>query len=1542
MSNKIQITVNNSSSSRASVVASKPSETASIIKATSTKAEYYANIASGYADDAKASAEEAQSILEETKEAVANVGEEINKYKDNAISEMESKKTSSVSEIAETETRIKTSISESGESVNASIDLNRENSLTAIVSSKNDALDEITKQTTSALNEVDTASNKAKADITDLKASSIEAIDSEANSKLAEMNETVNLAKDWAIKTDNTVDGEEYSSKYYANLSKSYSDASKASARWGRIVGKLLDQTDLKNALNSKGDSLLYEDGLLYLTCNGEKISEGIKVASTGGGGGGATFTLTTESADELFFAHGESASITYTYTSSDNESATVQYIVNNETKDTAKIAHNGEVTYDLASILDEGYNYVQIKVTDVYGLSKSLLLTVNTISLSIASNFDSSVAYTSDINFRYTPYGEVDKTIHFLIDGIEETENVSSSGRQLSKTLSFAHGVHTLKVWSEATVSGVSVKSNILSYEIMYVSGNGVLIASEYTPKTYLQGETISIPYSVYSPNSLTCDIEFYINGTLVSQLNVDRTRQVWSKAISEVGDAEIKIVAGDASRIFTVTIEKVDVNVDAVTENLELYLSANGRDNNSLDRSIWEYNGIFCNLEGFNFVNNGWINNTLKVSGGARVDIPVQIFKNDFRTNGKTIEIEFSTSNILDYDAVVVDCMNDRGFRITAQQAILKSEQSEVQVKFKEDEKVRVSFVIENRASNRLIYTYLNGIISGLAQYPEDDDFHQTVPLNISIGSDLCDVNIHTIRVYNTYLTEYDILNNFIADTADVQEKLNLFNRNNVYDSYGNIVYNKLLSQIPIMTITGDLPSAKGDKKTVSIKYEDASDPDRNFNMSGITIDVQGTSSQYYPKKNYKISKLPTAYKLRKDSIPEKVFTLKADYMESSHAYNTGLAKFVNDLYTTKTPPQLTSSKIRTTVDGFPIAMFYKKNSNSTATYFGVYNFNNDKSSNSTFGFSEGCESWEFSNNTSPRCLFQSDDFSNKDDVLTDFEARYPKDYTDTTNLEKLVKWIVSCDSTKATNDSFEPVEINGEVYSADTSEYRIAKFKYELPIYFNQDFVLTYYIVSEFFGMVDSRAKNMFLNLYNTGIWYPVFYDLDTIIGLNNEGVNNFNFNIEYHDSIGTENVYNGEKSVLWNMVERAFPNEIKDLYNSYRNSKALSYESVMQYLDDSQIAKICEAQYNADADFKYISPLLEENIATYLYTAQGSRIDHIKWWLFNRFHYLDSKYIASDYKSNYLTLRLYTPDTWKEVEPNASITVTPYIDQYVRIKYGAYDVGTRATHNNEVKIVPPDIVFNDTETILYGADKITSIGDLSPLYAGTIDVSKATKLSELKIGAGGEYKNTNLKNLALGNNTLLTKLDIRNCPSLTGALDISGCTNLKEIYATGTSLTSVKFANAGTIKKLLLPDTITNLTIRNQQSIEEFSCGQAMTTLVIENCNLDAKSIYESCKPTKVRLTGIDWTLEDFTLLDEIYGLLGIDENGYNTEHGVLAGVIRMTEAKQSVIQEYKKKFVGLEFIVGNYIAEDYIRTVGGYVITTSKGEALLYC
>ena len=44
-----------------------------------------------------------------------------------------------------------------------------------------------------------------------------------------------------------------------------------------------------------------------------------------------------------------------------------------------------------------------------------------------------------------------------------------------------------------------------------------------------------------------------------------------------------------------------------------------------------------------------------------------------------------------------------------------------------------------------------------------------------------------------------------------------------------------------------------------------------------------------------------------------------------------------------------------IRTCVDGFPIAMFYRTSASSNYTFMGKYNFNNDKSSEEIFGFTD-----------------------------------------------------------------------------------------------------------------------------------------------------------------------------------------------------------------------------------------------------------------------------------------------------------------------------------------------------------------------------------------------------------------------------------------------------------------------------------------------------------------------------------------------------------------------------------------------------------
>ena len=132
------------------------------------------------------------------------------------------------------------------------------------------------------------------------------------------------------------------------------------------------------------------------------------------------------------------------------------------------------------------------------------------------------------------------------------------------------------------------------------------------------------------------------------------------------------------------------------------------------------------------------------------------------------------------------------------------------------------------------------------------------------------------------------------------------------------------------------------------------------------------------------------------------------------------------------------------------------------------------------------------------------------------------------------------------------------------------------------------------------------------------------------------------------------------------------------------------------------------------------------------------------------------MASDYKNNYATMRLYTPSEWIGVEPNATFEITPFANQYATVKFGSYVVSDRAKANESISIVPPDIQFNDTETIIYGANRIASLGDLSNKYAGTVDMSKATQLTELIIGSGVEgYKNENLHNVSVGNNKLLRK-------------------------------------------------------------------------------------------------------------------------------------------------------------------------------------------
>ena len=1274
-----------------------------------------------------------------------------------------------------------------------------------------------------------------------------------------------------------------------------------------------LKETDnaMKLVLEGKIDGAYVEQGYLYMTSNGSVVVGPLGPfsgsGSGGSGGNNASLSVTNTSGWlSKSIASEAPCEIKVTWSSTEEGlptgNGTMRITVNGIVKAILDIAQ-GEVTVDVSKYLSVGSNVVKVTISDVYDNNRTINYSITSISLSISSSFDSSVPYTGAILFPFVPVGNVMKTVHFELDGREiGTLRTSVSGRQQSFTITQqSHGAHKFKCYFDCEINGEVITSNVLNYEIICLEelNNQRIIASNFDVSEIKQYTTVYINWTVYDPLEMTVPVSLIANGNVVSSQTVDRAQQTWAYRADSIGELVLKIESGNVSKTFTLNVLKSDINVEAETEALSLHLSSYGRSNNEENPGTWEYGNITSKFTNFNFTSDGWQTDddgitVLRVTGDARLEIPYKIFQNDFRATGKTIELKFATRDVRNYDAEIISCYaNGRGLRVTAQQVIMESEQSRVSYQFKDDELVRVTFVVEKRSEHKLVYLYINGICSQVIQYPDNDDFAQSNPVNISIGSNECTVDLYCIRVYDNDLTRMQVLNNWIADTDDITLMLDRFTRNNVYDAYGKIVADNLPKNLPYMVLEcPELPQYKGDKKTISGQYIDPSNTARSFTFEGASIDVQGTSSAGYERKNYKISfkngftmtasgATLVAYKMREDSIATNVFTFKADVASSEGCNNVELVRLYNEACPYKTPPQLTDANVRQGIDGFPIVIFWSDGNETT--FLGKYNFNNDKGTPEVYGFSEGDESWETLNNTSARALYQSADFSG-DGWKNDFEARYPENNTNVTNLAAFAGWVVST---------------IGDV----------AKFRNEIETHAVLDSALFYYLFTELFLMVDSRAKNAFPTEYagdDKVCWLP--YDMDTAIGINNEGALTFGYSLEDTDHLESgANVYNGQNSTFWCNLRDAFGPELKTMYQELRSAGALSYEKVEAMFEEHQ-SKWPEAVFNDDAWFKYIDPLTEKGNASYLPMLQGSKAEQRKWWLYHRFRYLDSKYNAGDSLNDFIMLRGYA---------KADITVTPYADIYPSVKYGSYLVQTRGFKDNTYTLACPLDNMSDTEIYIYDASLLASVGDLSGLKVGFADFSKAIKLLTIKLGDASEtYSNGNLKELYLGNNRLLQMVDVRNCVALAQAVDLSGCINIEQIYFDGTITTGVKLPNGGIIKILHLPETITNLEILNQTKIEEFVVPSYanIATLRLENVSniIDSLAMVRAIAAgSRVRLIGFNWTLNSVDDILALYNTLdtmrGLDESGNNMDKAQLSGTINVDSITGSQLTEIQERY-----------------------------------
>lgn len=1366
-------------------------------------------------------------------------------------------------------------------------------------------------------------------------------------------------------------------------------------------------------------DGLSYENYMLQLTANGNPIGNAVEIKGGSGGGSSGSNTYISKLENLLdsrmiSVPKGEKVVLKYKYTSVDAEGTDdgdgIGIItVDNVIKARFRVIQ-GEVETDITNYLVNGTNTVKLTVENSEGTAKNIIYTVTVIALTLTTPFATMNTYSGDVGFQYTITGNGSKVIHFIMDDDYELATEVVTAVNATRTFTIPKqidGAHIFSVYAETVTEGTTIRSEELRLGMMWTSAEmtekAVLI--NYNGGEKQQGEIIQIPYLVYDPFSQNADVYFSVyneDGSLYHESEpsiVDQTAKIWSVQDYPEGNVIFRVTAGiKGGNADTNVYEEITIKINpssftntVITDNLLLDFNARNKTNYVENPEHWEYNDIVAEFDNFNWAEaDGWVTDkdgasVLRFLPGGKMTIPFKPFESDIRNSGYTIEAEFATNNVRDYDSVVIDTYSGgRGLIIRSQNAALNSEQSGVGVQFKEDARIRLTFVVEQNTLNRFVYVYIDGILCGITQYSLTDNFKQTEPVDITIGAETCGLDLYNLRFYGRAFSIDEQLNNFMCDRSTLEERIAVRDRNAITDESGKITVNNISLSIPYMIMEcPELPQFKGDKKKgMSVKYVDGLHPDYSFEAAGCEFDVQGTSSAGYPVKNFKVKlkngltytasgEYADGWLYDKDnSLPTEVFCLKADYASSEHANNVMLVDYYDKVSPYRMPPQQIDDRVRSGVNGKAIVVFWHNTDTGEVSFQGCYNMNDDKSNEMTFGFTDidvtsiipepRIECWEWCNNNNDLVLFLDDaafDQTKYDEDgkpypawQDDFEPRFPdlddhmygEEPGELDKLRRMVGWVVSTRQDTATGEAITPVTLPHYLtgvateYTTDTAEYRLAKFKSEFKNYFELDAMTFYYIFTEVFLMVDNRAKNMFLTTFDGDHFFPIPYDMDTACGINNEGALAFEYHLEDTDYVDGEKVYNGQDSILWINFRMCFPSEIRTMYQELRSNNAnpFSYQSIYKKMKAHQ-QTWPEVAWNWDAQFKYLEPfhLGSNNLAM----LQGNKASQRDWWLYNAFKYRDSKYQAGESLTNYIHLRLYEA---------GEINVVPYSHLYTRVKFGqAKDETQRTFRDQTARFTTEGIAdLNDLETHIYSADRLVDIGDLSALKVGYCDVSPAIKLGRLILGSeAAGYTNPNLKTLNIGRNELLQEINVSNCtglgtPDKTGAIptaviDASKCPSLEVLKAKGTSVLGANFTDGGRLREVYLPGTVTSITLRNQHNLETFeleSYANISTILIDNTANMPIEEMVANAgKLDRVRITNQTWTASsESALLATVRKLAacdGLSADGSTTLENtpIVTGRAHVTSISEAALEEINTLFPEL-IVVENGVPKLFMR------------------
>lgn len=1135
------------------------------------------------------------------------------------------------------------------------------------------------------------------------------------------------------------------------------------------------------------------------------------------------------------------------------------------------------------------------------------------------------------------------------------------TAGRHTVQLVAERNGLKSDSIYMDILKAG----QNVPFVGIKYTDKSGKILTTTHLTPTISasQYEQMSFNYVAYDPSTTPAQVDVFLNGKQTSTINAPRSMQTYTNRFTARGKQALVLKIGSKSYQLSIDVAESSINLSEATFGLLAKFEAAGRSNSENNPAQWVSGDITTDFVGFDWSSNGWTGESLKLTNGAKATLNYQPFKNDIKSTGITIEFTMKVSNVMSRSANVVKCIdNGKGLLITAEEASFKTGQSvtytneddeqvtreiKLGTNFVSDKWIKIALVVATKDDNRLMHLFVNGNRTGADIYDTSFNFAQDTPQNIIIDSADADVEVKSIRIYNRALTDDEELDNRTVDADTSDEMMMLYDDNNILGDTGGVDIDKIRAKGKgVLRIVRknklDDVYAENNKKTdfkADIYFYSPYGKEYDFVLRDCNIRIQGTSSTKYPSKNIRIYCAKggetlsftiggvlnplgkNRYSMRPGAIPMNLFCCKSDYSDSSMSLNTGGAKLFNDVFKELglfTPPQryqyehggkqTSAINVRTAIDGIPIDIFCSETEDGESEYYGQYNFNNEKSKSETLFGMTGVEGYtpecpltlETLNNGEKTCLFQSD---SDDDLIANFdkglETNYPDDVkwigldeARQTAIKRLFAWIRDCVPTGANANNI--------------SSFKSSKFVNEIDQYFDKDFILTYYLWTDYYLSADQRVKNMMLRTWDGKIWYITYYDGDTQLGKRNDCflVYLYTTDRDTYDAEASKYAFEGRESWLWNLVLANLQDDLKRCAAKLR--QVMTNERVLAMFNDEQSGHWSDRAFNKSGELKYIRPAVQVmygKVWPFIYALQGSNTSHREYFIKNRFALLDAKYGTSNFTSD--NVDMYLSRTTSDAEDAIKITA----NEVYAFGYGTNNspniANSGIVQENSIATLSVTGAYTVNDPIrLYGASrmKVLDMTGAADHLKNGFDLGKCDVLRELNMqssvsGSTGWW-------LVLNACKSLKRLNLRNqAQAKTGSstskeLDLSNQTKLEYLDARGTQVESVNFAPGAPLITAYLPRTLATLKLEylsqlkpSGLSVESYT---NVNTFIFSGCPyLDWQSLLSKCTNVKrIRVTGIDMD-GDGSLLDKYMSAGGVDENGNYTDTCSLVGSYRLT-------------------------------------------------